>query len=496
MSTSGGKREFVKSVSLLTGRDQSKTERKSKSIEDFALADRLLSEVKLLALRQKNGFSTKSHAMSKYTEDNIPFYLLSHENTIIRRLTSVLIALIFEEKSDLFRYKLHKNLKNACIENNRLFLSVKTPAIRNFRPEPLYHVSNPFMYYVSKSSFPRGLTCYLDTDKLYATLLLKEWMRLPDPMEHLIWMNFGESSVLLNLNEEESHDEVEESAADANSPEQLKQNFKIEVLRKPLDVPLDSSPKNRIDARSSICQELDAESPRRSPQNPMASMESLDGDASGVHRIKCFQFFRKQKTVDNTDDLQPFKELLGLHSQPLDEDSPNRGNYFQKIEAFLAKQQQIGDRSRQSSNRRIAQTKSEKEDDLVNAPAPRKLATPPPPQFESVNDWATDKDYTFYSTQMKFLPVNNVIEKKSKLKELVQKATEVEKTPKNKHQKMMHDLVSTLAMKQLVSKGSKEPQTNLTQLSQSKPKLSSIVKNQVIRSEKSPKMVLLVPELL
>jgi hypothetical protein len=515
---SESKRAFIKSVFLVKSQDQHrKAERKVKNTEDYVLADRLLSEIKLLVFRQKNGYIARNHAMSKYTEDSIPFYLLSNDSRLVRKFASILICLIFEEKSDLFRYKLHKKLKNACIENNKLFLSPKSEAIKNFRPEPLYHVINPFLYYLPNSSFPNGLTCYLDADKLNNILLLKEWMRLPDPQEHLIWMNFGESSALINFDDEESIAQLEDSFSYEKSA-----IFNKEVL-KPPDMMRRGNPGMQDSAkvtskarqeqhRPSIGFGIDDENVQRRNSQTMQSIDSIEGDASGVHRIKCFQFFRKQKTAEVPEEIAVFKELLEMEINNISEEPGSKGSVYQKLESVLARQYTSAKQpsQRKSIRRDFGRDGGDQSQSRPPRPQSTKHAqgTEPaeaPPQFESVNDWATDKDYSFYSTQMKFLPVKRSLEKKSKLKEVVQKASEQEKAFKSKHEKLMHDLVATLTLKQLMGKSSPEVQKNdhfavKPESEIPKKQLSNMVGSKFMKpsvnSQNSAHIKDLVPELL
>ena len=305
------------------------------------LIDALLHEINHILFLRRSKPTALIPYVSKFSVETLDLALLSHPNGYVRRFMAVIVGLVFEQNSDIFRTSVLNNYQDVYLRDKSLFLCKASPAIRNSRPEPLYHVEQAFFHYLPKGLYPRGQRCYLDEKKLAMILISKEYLRLPDPADHVVWLEFEDPIISFEILHDKSV-EVRELSPEATDPHPSSAPFlsakkkidtrvkAISIFKPPTDLPTGS------------CQDLDSVPP-----------------TSGVHRIKCFQFFRKQK------------EQL--------ESETSHANRHLKL--WLP------------------------DDDAWPAPViPRvsvnkKQPTRKSPQFESVNDKAFPK--TFYSTQFK-----------------------------------------------------------------------------------------------
>ena len=289
--------------------------------------------------------------------------LLGHKHTMVRRLAACLLSLVFEQKSDIVLYQLIRSTKDVCIVRNKFFLTKISPAIRNSRPEPLYHVKKALMYYLPASTFPRGLTCYLDESKLKCYMISKEYLRLPDPQDQVIWMDFPEDMYcdqpLGDAFDSGPADPPAGSDSQSESDDDKSDTMSEDQLEEP-----SHQQQNRLGLHQKT---VGPETGIRMIQNSIGgcsikvkelNVQESTKPVDGVHRIKCFQFFRKQKD--------------GVPKSAQELDHPIVPNTLLDI----------GPRS-------FAQL------DLT------------PPQFESVNDWATDEDLAVITSCQKLIPAGD-----------------------------------------------------------------------------------------
>ena len=318
------------------------------SLENQLHIESLLLEIRhLLHLRK-----TDSLSLAAYLFNKPPNYLalenLEHPHTLIRRLTSILICLIFEQNSELLRTSELRSSKKVCFLDSSLFLCRASPAIRNSRPEPLYHVENPLCHYLPRNSFPKGQVCYLDLEKLTNILIGQEYLRLPDPKEQVVWLMFEHILEPTNSWTKSDGDKSDTSSDDedpqcSGSPTWQSRRPAGTAIRVLAQFAKIASKRADKEAQKVAAREAKAQ-----------QSVNHSTTVSGVHRIKCFQFFRKQK--EQTTSSTTFSE---------------------------------------QSVRSVS---------LLLPELPPRIQ---PPQFESVNDWATDKENTsHYSTQIKYIPVN------------------------------------------------------------------------------------------
>ena len=408
---------------LTTMKSQSPEQKSSISLKIQAtevkkLIEKLQSEIfQICATKRSLKSKELVRVLDKYTEQTIPFSLVSHTSSMVRRLTALLIALIFEHKSDLFRFRVLNNNKNMCLFRNQLFLTKMSPAIRNSRPEPLYHVKKALMYYLPTSTFPKGLTCYLDDAKLTNVFIEGEFLRLPDPMEQIVWMEFEEltsdfplldnmlltdrlqtdssrsSSQTISSSSDLAHSNSKAPLADGKKKRKKQNsNNNMQLLVN------DSSPQSSVgknNPKLARLESLDEQGKldslfeavtklkKEAKQESVEDLDDCSANKQSVHRVKCFQFFRKQKKDQPVGSSETLDSAVSVDSQ-----RPNR-------EDKRARQLEFDD------------LKSPVKGMLLDD----KIVTQLPPQFESVNDWATDKDYAYFQSQMRFIPVKATAKK-------------------------------------------------------------------------------------
>ena len=339
---------------------------KIQATETKSLLDKLVHDIIQIVADKNHQYRQLQPLINSYQDCCWVVDLLVYHDGVVRRLAACLLSLVFEQKEDAFGTQLLKAGALVCAVKDRLFLTKISPAIRNSRPEPLYHVKKALMYYLPASTFPSGLPCYLDDSKLKSMLLSKEYLRLPDPKDQIIWMTMSEEFELL------SNFHTEESPVNSGQSQLRTDPFDLE--HNSAEVP---SP--RLAFFESRTVRLDqCENPRNSVSPPLLSptrrsqieIKEINPELvasgsikpeSGVHRIKCFQFFRKQKDCGKQFESN---SLASSQLQECESGTPWAGQAQRSIMVEIAS-----------------------------------------PQFESVNDWATDKDNTVIKTQQKYIDV-------------------------------------------------------------------------------------------
>ena len=378
---------------------------KIQAAETKVLIEKLQAEILQICSTKRNPKSTAIvKVMDKYSEHTVPLSLVSHSSSMVRRLGAVLIALIFEYKSDLFQFRMLNNTKNMCLSRNQLFLTNMSPAIKNSRPEPLYHVKKALFYYLPNSTFPKGLPCYLDENKLTNVFIEGQFLRLPDPVEQTVWMQFEEltsedplpDSLLLTNRLEELSSSSSSQSLSSNSEQQKQPNpvpnpYQIQQNARRMQLNL-TDPKTRsfVGAKNPTLARLETLEVQGRADSLIGSsdllkatfesMEQLDDKLvakQNVHRVKCFQFFRKQKKT------KPVGSSETMDSEQFMEGPKESPELRRSTEL-------CGDHS--SSQ-------------VEGKPFDVRVALELPPQFESVNDWATDKDYAYFKSQMRYVPI-------------------------------------------------------------------------------------------
>ena len=317
------------------------------------LIDALVHEINFITyLRRSKPTAILSH-VSKFSVENLDLSLLAHPHGYVRRLMAVIIGLIFEQNSDMFRTSALGRHKNLYLRDKSLFLCRASPAIRNSRPEPLYHVEHAFFHYLPQGMFPSGQRCYLDASKLSNIMVAKEYLRLPDPQDQVIWLEFEDPIIALEVLHELSVDSLKSSPQEEEEKE-------INISHEEYS---SSKTKRKIDTKIKV---LSAFKPNSTPKTGTSQDNDDQSQASGMHRIKCFQFFRKQK------------------EQPLSGESQIRGS----LNLWIPEEVPSENLSLQRASVTVK----------------RKQTRVKPPQFESVNDSSSFK--TFYSTLHKFFPLD------------------------------------------------------------------------------------------
>ena len=278
---------------------------KNKKISNF-----LLREITMVVSTKKTNYLAVSGIISKYTEDTIPFEFLDSKNSIVRRLSVILISLIFEQKCDIFRYKLKKNIASVCLDKNRFYLNKKLASFKKFKPEKVSHISSAILYYLPFSFYPSGLPCFINLDKLINILITKNFLALPDPKESVIWMEFGENSISIE----------EGNSSSASESESISQ---YRVHNKNLNNKIGDNDSSQF--TGSISDDSEKNPQKESKEN--LSMEFKDkideekvSDASGeesviekktkkAHKFKIFRLSRKEGpfgTIKKTTNIDTF----------------------------------------------------------------------------------------------------------------------------------------------------------------------------------------------
>lgn len=271
------------------------------SAKDRRITEFLLREITLVVSTKRADAMVVSRVIGKYNEDNIPFEFLSSDNTIIRRLAVVLIGLIFEQKSDIFRYKLKKSVPNVTVEKNRIFVNNRMPQMRAFRPETLEHVGQCIFWYLPRQFFPSGISCYLDYPKLINILITKDFFYLPDPLENFIWMNFEEDSLSIehadsSQNEESTvsiHDKREDDEDDYSSEEASDDSSKDGMS-------------GSSDSNNKVIQTKKNNVVQNTGPNPISYISDESVDGKNQHKIRIFQFFKKKKQDAEPEPVEKF----------------------------------------------------------------------------------------------------------------------------------------------------------------------------------------------
>ena len=135
------------------------------------LVDALLHEINHILFLRKSKPTALGPYVSKFSVESLDVSLVHHPHGYVRRFMAVIIGLVFEQNSDIFRRSVLNEYNNFYLRDKSLFLCKASPAIRNSRPEPLYHVKQAFYHYLPKSLYPHGQRCYLDENKLTMILI-------------------------------------------------------------------------------------------------------------------------------------------------------------------------------------------------------------------------------------------------------------------------------------------------------------------------------------
>src|SRR3990167_1185817 len=244
----------------------------------------------IVATRKSDQYGASVSILDKYTADTVPTHLLRSENYLIRRLTAVLLAFVFQNKNEVLAIKSQDPRENVCMLQNFLFLNPYKSAMKNFSPKPYEYVSKPIFYYLPNSQFPNGLPSFLDIEKMYSILVTKEYLRIPDPSEMVIWLPLDiefeggtahyENPRLhhmrsLSLSEEDYSPSQANISTDGDKPHHLRSRRSRMSIDKELGPP---QPTVKSKGRS----------------NRATKNELPDFDSGAVpHRVKCFQFFKK-----------------------------------------------------------------------------------------------------------------------------------------------------------------------------------------------------------
>ena len=229
--------------------------------------DYLLRDVSTIANTKIRDINAVSSCATKYTENTIPFNMLNSESSVVRRLAVALIALIFEQKSDIFRYKLKRNTDGIFMDRSKMFLTKKTPSIKTFKPEPLAHVTDVLLYYLPLAFFPTGLPCYLDMNKLINILISKEYHYIPDPREAVIWMDFEDDSLSLGDSGGSFSDQCLPSESfdtyESSESEHTVENESPSILRSAVGQTMQSKLSNETNQLDSVSNEEDIKKYRK-----------------------------------------------------------------------------------------------------------------------------------------------------------------------------------------------------------------------------------------
>src|SRR3990167_2380007 len=272
--------------------------------------DSLLKELTfIVATRKSDQYCASVSILDRYTSDTVPTYLLRSDNFLVRRLAAVLFAFVFQANNDVFKDKSEDPRENVCMLQNFLFLNPYKSAMKHFQPELLHCVSKPILYYLPKAQFPTGLPSFLDVDKLYSILVTKEYLRIPDPSETVIWLPYeynmdnqleiSQQSLLRSV----SHSSDEESDSQAarisvrgnnQGSEGAKPRGRETTHELPAKQPTDKSLRAMFKVKSKINQKQEEAEEAVLP--------------TAEHRIKCFQFFKK--VPQDTKSISPTKSNI------------------------------------------------------------------------------------------------------------------------------------------------------------------------------------------
>ena len=255
----------------------------------------LLKELTLIvASRKSDQYGASVSILDKYTADTVPTHLLRSETGLVRRLAAVLLAFIFQNKNEILTLSTRDPRENVCMLQNFLFLNPYKSAMKEFSPKPYEYVSKPIFYYLPRSQFPEGLPSFLDVEKMYSILVTKEYLRIPDPSEMIIWLpleiEFDNGSACYDTPLQLNNRSLWSSREEGETPFLNSSHCGDESRHHP-------RPYGHSNKLMEEPLELPSASRRRSPRNQKEGGESptLREDlSSGIpHRVKCFQFFKK-----------------------------------------------------------------------------------------------------------------------------------------------------------------------------------------------------------
>ena len=400
---------------------------------DFTL-DVLVRELTFIVAAKKSDlFGSSVSLLDKYSADTVPTHLLQAEDGLIRRLGAVLLAFVFHHKSDVFRVMADDRKQPFCLSQSFLFMSKYKSSMRVFHPEALPHVSNPLMFYLPKNQFPGGLPGFLDLDKLYSILITKEYLRIPDPAEMVIWLPFED------IGEYSAEQIARNAQSRSESPEE--------------------SSEHRVHGNNWAIQERDLRigsskgevaSSKASPQRPrhkadvsqaerLPSVHHSDAtDSSAGHRIKCFQFFKKgPKEPELKDALSIISEVRFSR-----QDSPNKKEFgYQRAVDHNIQ----GQSSRYRVKRSTVGVKSSSVGPIIHK---AQHIT------QEVTGWVTNKDYSFYTAKTQLVlnsETTSLNERCTSTDRTFKRDSDTPSNTTRQELKIKSDILAALELKQMFS---------------------------------------------
>ena len=416
---------------------------------DFSL-DGLVRELTFIVAAKKSDlFGSSVSLLDKYSADAVPTHLLQAEDDLIRRLGSVLLAFVFQHKSDVFRVMADDRKQPFCLSQSFLFMSKYKSSMRVFHPETLPHVSNPLLFYLPKRQFPGGLPGFLDIDKLYSILITKEYLRIPDPAEMIIWLPFED------ISEYSADQYAKHPRSRSESPEESseRRNLSSWAIQE-RDQRIGSSKGEAIVSKAS------PQKPRHKADVSQAERllsvyHSEASDSSAGHRIKCFQFFKKgPKESQKRDTVSSTSEArFGLQRA-------TDSNQQTQIARFQVKRPTTGVKS-----------------SSVGPACPKvQQAT------QEVTSWVTNKDYTFFTAETKLVANSSLspVERCSSTDRQSRRESATFSNTARQELKIKSDILAALELKQLFSDITKtiaEAQLESTQDQTQAQELTEVVEN-------------------
>jgi len=345
-------------------------------IKSRKIIDHLILELSIVVMTKKTDPGVVCRSLSKYTEDTIPFELLNSPNSVIRRLTAVLIALIFEQKSDVFRYKLKKTVPGIFIDKYRIYLRKKVPDHKTIKIGHPQYLATPVHWSLADAFFPRGVPTGLMLDRLEIILMSKDYLCLPDPKCSYIWMNFESQNPSLP-----SLSSINSSAYRADIPSSSNSSDKSysqpsEVIS---DNEISSDPSNK---------NIGTNEKKDSRDDQDGYFYPNEADAQGFlkgsipHKIKVFKFYRKSKNGDTVKRVDGWVTNLEYNSvessvQIVSKRKAMKGDKFRgvipRVQPLLARQGTITPQNSNNNSSPLNAAQHKVASELINALAMKKI---------------------------------------------------------------------------------------------------------------------------